>query len=93
MTTIEKLIYLLIEYNKGNYSTRDFSDLFVLYYRDYEEALLFSSAEKWLYDLDELCGRFSEYPEDLAIPNAFVDEKTIKAYVKDVPEEIFLYNE
>lgn len=92
MNTIEKFTYLISEYNKNNYTTRDFCELFELYYRDLELPNLSDFAEKWLQDLDELCGRFSEYPQDLEIPNVFVDEKTIKTYTEDFSPKL-LYNQ
>lgn len=92
MTMIEKFLYLISEYNRGNYSTSDFCELITLYYRDWEDGSLSPSAEKWLHALDELCGRFSEYPEDLAIPNAFVEEKVIKVYTQSFPAELFQHH-
>lgn len=89
MDTIEKLIYLISEYNKSNYTTSDFCDLFECYYRDSDLPELSDFAEKWLQRLDELCGRFSEFPEDLAIPNAFIDAQTIKAYTKSFTPKMF----
>ena len=92
MNTIEKFTYLISEYNKNNYTTRDLGELFELYYRDLELPNLSDFAEKWLQDLDELCGRFSEYPQDLEIPNVFVDEKTIKTYTENFSPKL-LYNQ
>ncbi len=90
MNTIEKFTYLILEYNKNNYTTRDFCELFEWYYRDLDIPNLSAFSENWLKDLDELCGRFSEYPEDLEIPNVFVDEKTIKAYTKNFSPKLLI---
>ncbi|KSV58068.1 hypothetical protein [Acetivibrio ethanolgignens] len=81
MNSKEKLIYLIINYNKGNYTTSDFCDLFIEYHRDMaEEEELSSFSEKWLDNLSEMCYRFSDSPEDLSIPNVYFDENKIKEY-------------
>lgn len=80
MTSKEKLIFLIINYNKGNYTTSDFCELFIEYHRDMAEEELSDFSEKWLGDLSEMCYRFSDSPEDLAIPNVYFDEEKIKKY-------------
>lgn len=89
MTTVETMIYMLTEYNKGSYTTADFCDIFEIYYRNLELPPLPSKTEEWLDKLDELCGRFSEFPEDHALcSDAFVNENVIRAYMKTCPDEV-----
>lgn len=89
MTAYETFKYLLYEYNKGSYSTGDFCELFTLYYRDLDLDLPSEYAEKWMDGLDELCGRFSDIPEDFVrYPGVYCDEKVIKAYTKEFSPEL-----
>lgn len=84
MNPMETMIYLLTEYNKGNYTTSDFCDLFEEHYRDVELLPLSKKAEDWLEGLDELCGRFSEYPEDHRIyPGIYYTDEDIRTHMKD----------
>lgn len=89
MTSKEKLIYLIINYNKGNYTTSDFCDLFIEYHRDMaEEEELSNFSEKWLGNLSEMCYRFSDSPEDLSMPNVYFDEKRMKEYTKNFSTQL-----
>lgn len=83
MTYKEKLIYLIINFNNGKYTANDFCDLFAVYHRDMEDEKLSNFSEKWLWDLSDMCYRFSDSPEDLSIPNVYYSEKEIKEYTKD----------
>lgn len=87
MTPREKLIYLITNYNKGNYTTSDFCDLFIEYHRDLEKEELSDSLEKWFDDLSEMCHRFSDFSEDLSIPNVYFDEKQMKEYTSNFPSK------
>lgn len=80
LTLKEKLIYIILNYNMGNYTTRDFCELFIEYHRDMAEEELSNFSEKWLGDLSEMCYRFADSPEDLSIPNLYCDEEKIKEY-------------
>lgn len=87
MTSKEKLIYLIENYNEDNYTTRVFCDLFIEYHRDLAKEELPDSSEKWFDDLSEMCYRFSDFPEDLSIPNVYFDEKQIKEYTSNFSSE------
>ncbi len=83
MKSKEKLIYLITKYKEGKYATSDFCDLFVKYHREMaDEETLSEFSEKWIKDLAEICCRFSEAPEDFAIPNVYFSEKDITEYLK-----------
>lgn len=88
MTSKDKLIYLIINYNRGNYTTSDFCDLFIEYHRDMAEEELSDFSEKWLGDLSEMCYRFSYSSEDLSIPNVYFDEKRIKEYTRNFSAQL-----
>lgn len=93
MTSKEKLIYLIINYNKGNYTTNVFCNLFIQYHRDMaEEEELSDFSEKWLSNLSDMCYRFSDLPDELSIPNVYFDEEKIKAYTKNFSPKL-LYKE
>ena len=89
MTPKEKLIYLITKYLEGAYTTPDFCDLFVVYHRDMaDEEISSEFAQKWLSDLSGICARFSDFPEDLAIPNVYYSEKEIKQYVDTFSKQL-----
>lgn len=88
MTLKEKLMYLILNYNMGNYTTSDFCDLFIEYHRDMAEEELSNFSEKWLNDLSEMCYRFSDSSEDLSIPNVYFDEKKIKEYTTNFSTQL-----
>ncbi len=83
MTSKEKLIYLIKNYNNSNYTTSDFCDLFAVCLRDMEDEKLSDFSEKWLGNLSDMCYRFSDSQEDLSISNVYYSEKEIKEYTKD----------
>lgn len=91
MDAKEKLIYLVKEYIKGNYDTNTFCDQFTLVYdieTDYEvlteqENVLFSQ-------ITQYTSRFSQYEEDLKIPNMYYNEKDVSDKVKEVARALNL---
>lgn len=93
MTSREKLIYLITNYNNGNYTTSDFCDLFVVYHRDMEDEKLSDFSEKWLWNLSDLCDRFSDSLEDLSIQNVYYGENEIKEYTKNFSLKVIYKDE
>lgn len=84
MTIIEKIIYILTEYKKGNYTTADFCDLFEEYYREVELLSIPKTTENWLTGLDELCGRFSQFQDDHRnYPGVFYTDEDIRTYTEN----------
>lgn len=80
---MEKIIYILTEYKKDNYTTADFCDLFEEYYGELELVSISEKAEDWFKGLDELCGRFSEFPEDHRnYPGVYCTEEDIRTYTR-----------
>ena len=91
MTATEKFSYLLKEYLKGNYTTRNCCELFCFYHRDLALPPISPETKAWVDNLDELCGRFSEFPEDHALcADTFVNENEIRAYMKTCSDEVLL---
>jgi len=85
----EKLYYLLSEFKKGNYDTNTFCDLFTVTYNvetDYE--LLNAKEHELFRELAKVTARFSQFEEDLKLPNVFYDEHQVKQKVSDVIREL-----
>ncbi len=86
MTTEEKLYYLIIEYGKGNYTTKDFCELFSEYYF-HEEHRLPEDTDNHFRQLAERCARFSDCKADLALENVYFSESDIINYLSKIPKE------
>ncbi len=85
MNPIDKLYYLLREYRKGNYSDSIFCDQFTQVYNiELNYDMLEELEHKLFRELAEHTARFSEYEEDLTIPNVFYSGKDIKSKVEEV---------
>lgn len=80
MTHKEKITYLIENYNAGNYDTFIFCDLFIQYHRNMDTENLSFFAKNWLEELSEICYRYSDSPEDLAIPNVYYDKEAVKKH-------------
>ncbi len=84
MTTNRQLYYLISEYEKGKYCTRDFCELFSdCYYHG--EPDLSEETELWFGNLAQRCARFSEFEEDLALENIYFSEDEIKKFLVEMP--------
>lgn len=85
MEAKEKLIYLVKEYIKGKYDTNTFCDQFTLIYdieTDYE--LLTEQENELFSQITQYTSRYSQYEEDLRIPNMYYNEKNVFDKVKEV---------
>ena len=82
VTVKEQLYYLINHVKKGNYDISTFSDLFTVLVNLEMRKEDFTEAEKKVFkNLNSYTCRFSEFEEDLKIPNAFYDEETIRKQV------------
>ncbi len=84
MTQKEKLLYLISNYNNGNYTTKTFCDQFVeIYCEGIGENV--NADEKNTFDqICKLAERFSPYDEDLKLSEFFVDEGTFVELYKQI---------
>jgi hypothetical protein len=90
MNPKEKLYFLLVEYLKGNYSTKDFADWFTnIFNLEMDYSLLSKDEYKYFKELEEMTGRFSPYEEDLKLPNVFFNEQEILEKAKYVYDKLF----
>ena len=89
MTSKQQLMYLMCGLLSGKYSARAFCEEFTRIY-DFEIDINTLSSEEIdeLGELSDMASRFSDYKEDLAIPNVFCDEKSIRKKVCDVKKWI-----
>ena len=85
MNEKEQLYYLIDGLLNGNYNIKDFCDEFTRIYNleiDYD---VLSSAEyKCFSELSQMAARFSEYDEDLKIPNVYCSEDEIRDKTKNI---------
>ena len=85
MSGKEKLMYLLEHYQKGNYATVTFTDEFDRIYNfETDDDSLSSEEERLMGELAIITSRFSEFEEDLKIPNMYFSEKDVKRKVKEI---------
>ncbi len=92
MTDKENITYLIENYNQGHYDTFIFCDLFYQYYKNMDIEELSTFSQKWLEELSEICGRYSDSPEDFAIfSNVYYDQKAVKKHTIQF-QKSFLYN-
>ena len=85
MTEKEKLYYLVREYSKGNYKTKVFCDEFSnMYNIETDYAILSEVERRYFSDLCEITDRFSEYEDELAIPNMYYSETDVRNAVEKV---------
>ena len=91
MTPKEEVYFLLEEFNSGNYTVKDFSELFSFtYFRKINTDEL-NKKEKRLYrELADMTDRFSPFEEDLKIPNMYFSESDVKQKAQVVFEELFV---
>jgi hypothetical protein len=84
----EKLIYLLEEYYKDNYSTDTFADEFSRIYNFETDDSSLSISENYIMnELSVITNRFSPFEEDLKIPHMYfsgddVKKKATEVYLK-----------
>jgi len=85
MTSKEKLYYLLIEYQKGNYDANTFCDQFTVIYDTETDYDTLSKLENELFnELSIITARFSPYEDDLKMPNVYYSERDVKFKVKEI---------
>ena len=89
MTGKEKLYYLLVEFQKGNYDIRTFCDQFS---EIFELETNYDSLNKVEYqlfnDLETKTARFSEFEEDLKIPNVYFSAEQVKKKINEVLSQL-----
>lgn len=85
MTGKEKLYYLLQEFQRGNYGIKTFCDEFTEIFDmelDYDSL---TNLENQLFnELEIMTGRFSEFEEDLKIPNVYFSAEQVKKKINEV---------
>lgn len=89
MTEKEKLYYLLTEFNKGNYDIKTFCDQFTEIYDlelDYES--LTNLEYQLFHDLKVMTARFSQYEEDLKMPNVYFSAEQVIAKINEVCKQL-----
>ena len=77
MNQIEKINYLIKEYEKGNYRTETFCDQFEYIFFREEDGSMPEDLYNALRDYAEIFGRFSPYEEDVKT-GALFDETRIR---------------
>lgn len=77
MNQIEKINYLIKEYEKGNYQTETFCDQFEYVFFREKDGSISENLYEELKEYAEIFGRFSPYEEDLKI-GALFDETRIR---------------
>lgn len=89
----EKLYYLLSEFNKGNYSIITFCDQFSITYDTEINYNSLSETECLLFkELADVTARFSQYEEDLKLPNVFFNETQVKQKVEEVVKQLSIHD-
>jgi hypothetical protein len=85
MTEKEKLYYLIREYSKGDYDTKVFCDEFSnIYNIETDYTILSEDERQYFSNLCEITDRFSEYEDELAIPNMYFSEADVRNAVEKV---------
>lgn len=77
MNQMEKINYLIKEYEKGNYRTETFGDQFEYIYFREKDGSIPDDLYNTLKDYVEIFGRFSPYEEDIKT-GALFDETKIR---------------
>lgn len=89
MTGKEKLYYLLVEFQKGNYSIETFCNLFSEIFEMEIDYGSLNSVEYQLFnDLETKTARFSEFDEDLKIPNVYFSAEQVKETINEVVNQL-----
>lgn len=89
MTAKEKIYYLLVQYQKGEYDTNTFCDQFTVSYDIEVDYDTLSKVENQLfYELSTITARFSPYEEDLKVPNVYYSEQEVKSKVDEVMKKL-----
>ena len=87
MNQMEKINYLIKEYEKGNYRTETFCDQFEYVFFYEEDGTVPKDLYDVLRDYAEIFGRFSHYVEDIKT-GALFDEERIKAEFDKMIDEL-----
>ncbi|ASA57926.1 hypothetical protein RND59_00610 [Vibrio ruber] len=89
MNPKEKILYLLREYEAGNYETEDFCNEYTQIFNielDYDSL---SEAEyESLEELSNFTARFSPFEEDLKIINVYYDEKQVREKTRELIKKL-----
>lgn len=82
MNQIQKINYLILEYEKGNYRTETFCDEFVrVLYHEKDDSVPHDLFEALKMHAD-VFSRFSQYEEDLKMfPNTYYDDETVSEQI------------
>ncbi len=85
MTPREKLWYLVENFVFGKYKAREFCSEFSQIYNFEMDYNTLSEKEHLLFEeLCDMADRFSDYEEDLKIPNVFYSDKDIFKFASNV---------
>lgn len=85
MTGKERLYYLIENYYNKNYDINTFVDEFCRIYRDELMDSDCSNLEIQIFsELDEICGRFSNYETDEKIAKIYYNENDVNKKINEV---------
>ena len=86
----DKISYIIFGYLNEEYEINDFCNLYLEYYEELDTENLYLPVIWRLRTLCEMCGRFSDFPEDLEMyPGVYYTEKEIKEYMETFPLNIW----
>jgi len=92
MTVKEQLWYLINGVVDGSYEVRIFCDEFERIYNfETDKAQLTEQEKSEFEELSRMAARFSEFEEDLKIPNMYFSKEEILAKAKEVQNIFMIY--
>lgn len=89
MNSKEQLYYLINEYIKGHYDTKNFCDQFTIIFNietDYED--LNEVENKLFLELSSVTARFSPYDKDFVFQNVYYTEQEVKKKVLEIKNKL-----
>ena len=79
----DKITYIILGYLNGEYNIKDFCNLYEEYYEELDTDKLSVSSRIWFQNLWEMCSRFSDFKEDVALyPGVYFTEDEIRRYMQ-----------
>ena len=79
----DKITYIISGYLNGEYNIKDFWNLYEEYYEELDTDKLSVSSKIWFQNLWEMCSRFSDFKEDVALyPGVYFTEDEIRRYMQ-----------
>ncbi len=85
MTEKEKLYYLITEFTTGNYNAKEFCEEFsTIYNTKINYAKLNKTERQYFSDLSEITNRFSQYEDELVMPNMYYSAADVRKAAEKV---------